>query len=149
VVLVMLDEPHGTKETSNFKTAGWNAAPTVASIVTKIGPMLGVFPMGHEDNFQPLTGLMAIYGPSEAGNNEYGGGAATVRTNAPATAATATKAVHTPAPAPVRMPEDEEETTKVAVTRATSEPADSIGNLIDDVNVQDIANGTGGSGAAQ
>ena len=47
VVLTMLDEPRGIKETYNFATAGWNAAPTAGSIVSKIGPMLGVFPMGH------------------------------------------------------------------------------------------------------
>jgi arginine repressor len=49
------------------------------------------------------------------------------------------------------MAEDEEETTKVAVTRATAAgAADSIGGLIDDMSVQDIAGGTsGGSGAAQ
>lgn len=143
VVLVLLDEPHGIKETYNFATAGWNAAPTVGSIVTKIGPMLGVFPMGHEDTFQPLTGLMQIYGPTET-HNEYGG-PTVVKANAPATAVAA---VHAAASLPV---DTDEETTKVAITRAApSEPADSIGGLIDDIGVQDIAAGsTGGSGAAQ
>ena len=141
VVLVLLDEPHGIKETYNFATAGWNAAPTVGSIVTKIGPMLGVFPMSHEDNFQPLTGLMAIYGPTEGGHNEYGG-PTVMKASAPAAT------VRAAAPVPAA---DEEETTKVAVTRAVSEPADSIGGLIDDVAVQDLAAGSsrGGSGAAE
>ena len=138
---VLLDEPHGIKETYNFATAGWNAAPTVGSIVTKIGPMLGVFPMSHEDNFQPLTGLMAIYGPTEGGHNEYGG-PTVMKASAPAAT------VRAAAPVPAA---DEEETTKVAVTRAVSEPADSIGGLIDDVAVQDLAAGSsrGGSGAAE
>lgn len=44
VVLVMLDEPHGTAETKGYATAGWNAAPTTARIVERIAPMLGVAP---------------------------------------------------------------------------------------------------------
>lgn len=144
VVLVLLDEPRGTKETYNFRTAGWNAVPTVGNIVTKIGPMLGVFPMGHEDNFQPLNRLMAVYGPQETGNTEY---AAPTVVKATATVA-APAAVHAVAPMPAG---DDEETTKVSITRTvTDEPADSIGGLIDDTSVQDIANGTsGGSGAAE
>jgi cell division protein FtsI (penicillin-binding protein 3) len=68
VVLVVLDEPHGSKETYGFATAGWNAAPTVGTIVDKIAPMLGVFPMGHRDSFEPLTTLVANYASS---GNEY------------------------------------------------------------------------------
>jgi cell division protein FtsI (penicillin-binding protein 3) len=44
VVLVMLDEPHGTAETRGYATAGWNAAPTTGRIVERIAPMLGVSP---------------------------------------------------------------------------------------------------------
>lgn len=42
VVLAMLDEPQGTKETHNFATAGWNVAPVVGELITHIGPILGV-----------------------------------------------------------------------------------------------------------
>ncbi|MFD2263583.1 peptidoglycan D,D-transpeptidase FtsI family protein [Lacibacterium aquatile] len=45
VVLATLDEPQGLKETYNFKTAGWNAAPTAGKIIARIGPMLGVMPV--------------------------------------------------------------------------------------------------------
>lgn len=45
VVLVVLDEPKGIKETHNFATAGWNAAPTVGQIVPEIAPILGVEPV--------------------------------------------------------------------------------------------------------
>jgi len=41
-VLVMLDEPHGTKSTHGYAGAGWNAAPTVGRIISQIAPMLGV-----------------------------------------------------------------------------------------------------------
>ncbi len=138
VVLVLLDEPKGTKETYNFATAGWNAAPTVGSIVSKIGPMLGVFPMGHTDSFGPLPALMATYGPSEQNNNEYGATSAPVvmKASAPAAAPVAV--------APAIAADLDEETTKVSITRTDS--TDSIGGLIDDVSAQDLA---GGSGASQ
>ena len=44
VVLVMLDEPKGRKETHGYATAGWNAAPVTAKLVERIAPMLGVAP---------------------------------------------------------------------------------------------------------
>ena len=68
VVLVMIDEPKGTRETANFATAGWNAAPTVGRIVNQIGPMLGVYPMGHADSFEPLASLLPLY---TSNKNEY------------------------------------------------------------------------------
>ncbi len=49
VVLAMLDEPKGIKETYGFRTAGWNAAPLVGSIVTRIAPVLGVPPSDVRD----------------------------------------------------------------------------------------------------
>ena len=45
VVVVMLDDPQGLKETWNFATAGWNAAPTAAAIIRRIGPVLGISPV--------------------------------------------------------------------------------------------------------
>jgi hypothetical protein len=69
VIAVVLDEPHGTKETYNFATAGWNSAPTVGTIIAKIAPMLGVFPLGHQDNFEPLSSLIAS--GAFAGPNDY------------------------------------------------------------------------------
>lgn len=43
-VYVMLDSPKPTSFTHGWTTAGWNAAPTVSKIVSRIGPMLGMFP---------------------------------------------------------------------------------------------------------
>lgn len=65
-ILVMLDEPKGTRETANFATAGWNSAPTVGRIVSQIGPMLGIYPMGHEDSFEPLASLIPIYASNKS-----------------------------------------------------------------------------------
>lgn len=44
VVIAMLDEPQGTVATSGQRTAAWNAAPVVARVVPRIGPLLGVMP---------------------------------------------------------------------------------------------------------
>ena len=43
-VYVMLDSPKPTPQTHGWTTAGWNAAPTVSKIVSRIGPMLQIFP---------------------------------------------------------------------------------------------------------
>ena len=43
-VYVMLDSPQATPQTHGWTTAGWNAAPTVSHIVSRIGPMLQIFP---------------------------------------------------------------------------------------------------------
>lgn len=40
VILVMLDEPQGIKETANWKTAAWNAVPTAGLILDGIMPLL-------------------------------------------------------------------------------------------------------------
>ena len=42
VVLVILDEPQGTKETLGFATAGWTAAPVVGQVIEQAAPLLGV-----------------------------------------------------------------------------------------------------------
>jgi cell division protein FtsI (penicillin-binding protein 3) len=44
LVLIMLDEPQPTPETHGYATAGWNAAPTAAKVITRIAPMLGLVP---------------------------------------------------------------------------------------------------------
>ena len=44
VVLVMLDEPHGTKATGGYATGGAVAAPTLGRVAARIGPILAVDP---------------------------------------------------------------------------------------------------------
>ena len=39
-ILVILDEPHGTKETFGWRTAAWNAVPTTGKILDSILPLL-------------------------------------------------------------------------------------------------------------
>lgn len=60
VVLVVLDEPKGTKRTFNYATGGWVAAPVVKKVVSKIGPMLGLAPTHFdEDEKDDLKGVPA------------------------------------------------------------------------------------------
>lgn len=49
VVLVMIDEPKGTKETGNQATGGAVAAPVIARIVRQIGPILDIQPTLPEE----------------------------------------------------------------------------------------------------
>jgi cell division protein FtsI (penicillin-binding protein 3) len=44
LILIMLDEPQIIPETKGFATAGWNAAPTAANVIARIGPLLGLVP---------------------------------------------------------------------------------------------------------
>jgi cell division protein FtsI (penicillin-binding protein 3) len=44
VVVAMLDDPKPTAKTYGFHTAGWNVAPVISRVVSRIAPMLGVRP---------------------------------------------------------------------------------------------------------
>lgn len=99
VVLVMLDEPKGTRETAMFATAGWNSAPTVGRIVNQIGPMLGVYPIGHTEGFEPLASLLPLYSGNKS---EYAAPivkAVDTRTSQPSPVKTAQPVAATPAEA--------------------------------------------------
>ncbi|MEO7409896.1 MAG: penicillin-binding transpeptidase domain-containing protein, partial [Sphingomicrobium sp.] len=49
VVVLMLDEPQATAESMGFRYAGWNVAPAMSKVVTRIAPMLGVRPDKKRD----------------------------------------------------------------------------------------------------
>jgi cell division protein FtsI (penicillin-binding protein 3) len=44
ILLIMLDEPQGTKETYGFATSGWNAVPVGGAVVERVAPLLGIAP---------------------------------------------------------------------------------------------------------
>ena len=44
VVLVMIDEPKGNKETYGFATGGWISAPVVGQVIARMGVMYGIKP---------------------------------------------------------------------------------------------------------
>jgi cell division protein FtsI (penicillin-binding protein 3) len=59
VVLVLLDEPQPEKPGMGA-TAGLNTAPTVAAIVRRIAPMLGIEPRLDEPDDGPATAVAAM-----------------------------------------------------------------------------------------
>ena len=48
VVYAVLDEPKGTKETFNYATGGWVAAPLVGNVIRRIAPIAGISPVDPE-----------------------------------------------------------------------------------------------------
>ena len=48
LVLVVLDEPQGNEATFGYRYGGWTAAPVVAEIARRTGPLLGVAPTSGE-----------------------------------------------------------------------------------------------------
>ena len=44
-ILILVDEPHGTKESHGYATAGWTAVPATSRIIGRIAPILGVPPV--------------------------------------------------------------------------------------------------------
>ena len=58
LVLIIYDEPKGTKQTWGFRTGGWNAAPTAGQVIDRIAPFLGV-PRTRATPFAPVPSLAA------------------------------------------------------------------------------------------
>lgn len=55
LVLAVLDEPQGTKDTWGYRAAGWNAAPTVGAVVRRAAPIMGVRPGFEVSPFADTT----------------------------------------------------------------------------------------------
>ena len=53
-VYIVLDEPKASAKTHGYATAGWNAAPTFARIIKRIGPILNVLAKNQEPNWRDL-----------------------------------------------------------------------------------------------
>ncbi|MEQ8195635.1 MAG: penicillin-binding transpeptidase domain-containing protein, partial [Rhodospirillales bacterium] len=43
-ILVLVDEPKGNKQSFNYATGGWVAAPAVGRIIKRMAPVLGIAP---------------------------------------------------------------------------------------------------------
>jgi cell division protein FtsI (penicillin-binding protein 3) len=60
VVLVMMDAPRANAETHGQTTAAWTAAPVVANVISRTGPLLGIIPDENRDidtsELMPLVG---------------------------------------------------------------------------------------------
>ena len=48
VILTLVDEPHGNKESHGYATAGWTVAPATSRIIQRIAPLLGVAPVDEK-----------------------------------------------------------------------------------------------------
>lgn len=48
VLVVMLDEPKGIKESFGYATGGWTAAPVVARVIARMAPLVGMAPVDEE-----------------------------------------------------------------------------------------------------
>ncbi len=59
VLLVMIDEPKGRKDTYNYATGGWVAAPAVKRIIERAGPVLGMPPLtaSSPDQAKPILNI--------------------------------------------------------------------------------------------
>src|SRR5439155_15514661 len=56
-ILTMVDEPHGTKQSHGFATAGWTVVPATSRIIQRIAPLLGLPPV-HEASPAVARALM-------------------------------------------------------------------------------------------
>lgn len=70
-MLIMFDEPQGSKATYGFATAGWNAAPVTARVVTRVAPLLGLQPIEQQPQGNDMIheAKLVTY---EAGNGNAG-----------------------------------------------------------------------------
>ena len=67
VVLVMVDEPHGIKETMGYATGGWVAAPIIHQVIARMAPLLGIEPAPLDAVPDRGGALMAANGRPGAG----------------------------------------------------------------------------------
>lgn len=61
LVFVLLDEPHGNKQTGGFATGGATAAPAVGRVIARIAPLLGVKRIENEN--EGITATLAAANP--------------------------------------------------------------------------------------
>jgi cell division protein FtsI (penicillin-binding protein 3) len=45
LIVMMVDEPHGNKQSYGYATAGWTAAPATGRVIQRIAPLLGIEPV--------------------------------------------------------------------------------------------------------
>ncbi len=57
-IFTLVDEPHGTKASHGFATAGWTVVPATGRIITRIAPLLGVPPV--DENSPAITKALTL-----------------------------------------------------------------------------------------
>ena len=58
VVLAMIDEPKGQKQSHGFATGGWVAAPVVGRVIERMGPMVGILPRSLDTEERAVAHLV-------------------------------------------------------------------------------------------
>ena len=48
LVMISVNQPHGNKESAGFATGGWVAAPSVARVIERMAPLLGIQPVDED-----------------------------------------------------------------------------------------------------
>jgi len=71
-VLIMVDEPQGTRETYGFIAAGWTAAPVAGRVIAQIAPLLGLMPQPPAPA-QPAAGSRGHDGRPATATTQPGG----------------------------------------------------------------------------
>lgn len=64
MVIVMIDEPKGQKDSYGFATAGWTAAPAVGRTISRMAALRGELPRNPERSYDP-SDVMMKYIPEE------------------------------------------------------------------------------------
>ena len=54
IVYVIIDEPHGNKQSFGFATGGWTAAPAVQRIIARMAPLYGMKPVEETPEIHQL-----------------------------------------------------------------------------------------------
>lgn len=58
LVMTLVDEPHGTKASHGYATAGWTVVPATGRIIQRIAPLLGVQPV--DETSPAITRALAV-----------------------------------------------------------------------------------------
>jgi cell division protein FtsI (penicillin-binding protein 3) len=48
VVIISIDQPHGTKASYGYATGGWVAAPGVSHVIERMAPLVGIHPIDED-----------------------------------------------------------------------------------------------------
>ncbi len=61
IVMAVMDEPKGIKETYGFATGGWTSSPVVRKVIQEMAPMMGIKPV-DEQSPKILDAMYIDYG---------------------------------------------------------------------------------------
>jgi cell division protein FtsI (penicillin-binding protein 3) len=75
VVLVMVDQPTGTKASYGYATGGWVAAPAVGRVVARIAPILGMRPETTVESLPRPGDALYVAAKSDDGGGSRSGAA--------------------------------------------------------------------------